>query len=312
MTDQRQTCYVGIDVSKETLDYAVTETETGQVPNTPEGHRRLLERLRAVGHARVICEASGGYERPLVAALLAGQVEVAVVQPGRARAYAQSEGLLAKTDRIDARLLRRYGQHVTLRLAQPTPEKLVVLRDLVDRRRSVVERLVELENQLGTARQTLARWLEREQRFLKKERAALDQEIQEQIAADQQLRDKEARLRELKGVGPILAATALAHLPELGTLPDKTVAALVGVAPHPRDSGKTRRPRHVRGGRATLRHVLYMAAVTAVRSNPILRAVHDRLRAKGKPTRVCLVAIMRKIIVLLNRMCANPHFCLVR
>jgi len=312
MNAETQICYVGIDVSKGALDYALTPTEEGQELNTDTGHRRLVERLRQVPHARVVCEATGGYERPVVAALLAAGVEVCVVQPGRARAYAQSEGLLAKTDRIDAQSLRRYGQNVTLRLAQPTPEKLAVLRDLLDRRRDVVERLVELENQLGTARKTLREWLERELRFLKKERDALDQAVKKHVAADEQLRVKEARLRELKGAGPILAATLLAYLPELGSLPDKTISALAGVAPHPRDSGKTRRPRHVRGGRAALRHVLYMAAVAAVRFNPILRAVHERLRAKGKPGRVCLVAIMRKMLVVLNRMLANPNFCLVQ
>ena len=311
MTDQTQPHYVGIDVSKLTLDYALTGTVEGQVPNTAEGYRRLLEQLRPLGGARVICESTGGYERGLVAALWAAGLEVCVVQPGRARAFAQSEGQLAKTDRIDAQSLRRFGQSVPLHVTQPTPAEVAVLRDLLDRRRDVVERLVELANQLGLARPTLAHWIQREQRFLTKEREALDQAIATQIQDHALLRAKEARIRELKGAGPVLAATVLAYLPELGTLPAKTISALVGVAPHARDSGQSHRPRQIRGGRATLRHVLYMCAITALRFNPILGAFYARLRAQGKAAKVCLVAVMRKMLVVLNRLLADPNFCLV-
>ena len=311
MPDQTQPHCVGIDVSKLTLDYALTATAEGQVPNTVEGYRTVLEQLRPLGGARVICEASGGYERGLVAALWAAGVAVCVVQPGRARAYAQSEGQLAKTDRIDAQSLRRFGHGVALQVTQPTPAEVEDLRDLLDRRRDVVERLVELDNQLGLARPTLRKLVVVEQRFLEKQRAGLDRRIEAHIAAHASLRQKAARIRELKGAGPVLAATLLAYLPELGGRPVKTLAALVGVAPHARDSGQSHRPRQIRGGRAALRHVLYMCAVTAVRSNPILRAFYERLRANGKPAKVCLIAVMRKMLVVLNRLLADPNFCLV-
>ena len=311
MSEQKEPHYVGLDIAKEQLDYALSETNAGRVPNTDEGHRQLLQLLRAVPGARVVCEASGGYERAVVAALLDARREVCVVQPGRARDFARSEGQLAKTDRLDAHSLRRYGQAVKLHLTQPTDPAATLLRELLDRRRDLVERLVDVENQLATAGPTLAHWLEREQRFLLKERGALEQAISQHLEDDPDLHQKHARLRELKGVGPVLAATLLAYVPELGTVPDNTISALVGVAPYARDSGKTNRPRHVRGGRAAVRHVLYMAALTAARCNPILREFYARLRAKGKPAQVCLVAVMRKMLTVLNRLIADPHFCLV-
>ena len=311
MTDQTQTHYVGIDVSKLTLDYALTETVEGQVANAAEGYRQVLEHLRPLRGARVICEATGGYERGLVAVLWAAGVAVCVVQPGRARAFAQSEGQLAKTDRIDAQSLRRFGQGVALHLTPPPLAEVEELRDLLDRRRDVVERLVELENKLGLARPTLRKLLLPEQRFLEKQRAGLDRKVDAHIQAHAQLSRKAARIRELKGAGPVLTATRLAYLPELGVLPANTISALVGVAPHARDSGQSHRPRQIRGGRATLRHVLYRCAVTAIQFNPILRAFYERLRAHGKAAKVCLVAVMRKMLVVLNRLLADPNFCLV-
>ena len=311
MPDQTQIQYVGIDVSKLSLDYALTETVEGQVPNTDEGYRCLLEQLRPLSGARVICEATGGYERGLVQTLWGAGIEVCVAQPGRARAFAHSEGKLAKTDRLDAQSLRRFGHGVKLHLTRPTPAEVEELRDLLDRRRDVVERLVELSNKLELARPTLRALVQQEQRFLEKHRDKLDQKITAQIQAHATLRVKAARIRELKGAGPVLAATLLAYLPELGALPANTLSALVGVAPNARDSGLSHRPRCIRGGRATLRHVLYMGAVAAVQFNPILRAFYERLRAQGKAAKICLIAVMRKMLLVLNRLVADPTFNLV-
>jgi len=303
--------YVGLDISKAQLDYTVSDAEVAQSPNTPEGRQELIKTLhRLFERPRVVCEASGGYERLVVAALLEEGVEVCLVQPGRARAFAYSEGLLAKTDRIDALMLRRYGQSVKLRLAEPTDPLAAALRDLLDRRRDLLERQTTIESQMATARATLLPLLKREQRFLEKELKLLQEKIAQHIGQDPTLKKKYERLQEMKGVGPVLAATLLAHLPELGTLPDPTISALVGVAPHPKDTGKTRFPRHIRGGRAAIRHVLYMAAVSASRSNPILMAFYRRLLAKGKPPMVCLVAVMRKMLTVLNRLLAKPDFVL--
>ena len=302
--------YVGLDISKARLDYTIDEKRTAAADNDANGHKQLIQGLKKQPHARVVCEATGGYERLVVAKMLEAGIEVCVVQPGRARSYAYAEGLVAKTDPIDAQMLRRYGQAVKLRLATPTDPAVATLRELIDRRRGLVDRLVEVTNQLALAGKTLARWVEREQRFLNKELKAVEAEIAKHIGNDPTLRLKSERLQQMTGVGPILAGTLLAYVPELGTLPDPTISALLGVAPHPRDSGTSSRPRHVRGGRGAVRHVLYMAALAAVRSNRILGQFYQRLLAAGKPPKVCLVAVMRKMLTVLNQMLAKPELVL--
>lgn len=304
--------YAGLDVSKDRLDYTLDGQSVASVPNTPAGHARLLKQLRRVPGARLICEASGGYERAVVAHVLTAGVEVCVVQPGRVRAFAHAEGLLAKTDRIDARLLRRYGEKMQPRLSMPSDPAAIVLRELLEHRRQLSDILVATGNRLVLAGATLRPRLERQQEFLREELAAADQLIDKHIAGNDDLRGKAARLRELQGVGPILAATLLAYVPELGQIESAQLAALIGVAPFARDSGQSQRARHVRGGRGVVRHVLYMAAVSATRCNPILGAFYARLRATGKPAVVCLVAVMRRMLGVLNRLIADPHFVLVR
>jgi transposase len=304
--------YVGLDVSKDRLDYTLDGPRVAQVPNTPSGHARLVMQLRRQPGVRVVCEASGGYERAVVAHLLTAGLEVCVVQPGRVRAFAHAEGLLAKTDRIDAGLLRRFGEKMQPRLAVPTDPVALVLRELLEHRRQLSDILVATGNRLGLAGATLRPRLERQQAFLREELAAVDQLIEQHIASDDDLRGKAARLRELQGVGPVLAATVLAYVPELGQIDSAELSALVGVAPFARDSGQSQRARHVRGGRAVVRKVLYMAAVASIRCNPILGTFYARLRATGKPAAVCLVAVMRRMLGVLNRLIAEPHFVLVR
>jgi transposase len=304
--------YVGLDVSKDRLDYTLDGVTAAAVPNTAAGHARLAKHLRRVPAARVVCEASGGYEREVVAHLLTAGIEVCVVQPSRVRAFAHAEGLLAKTDRIDACLLRRYGEKMQPRLAVPTTPAAAVLRELLEHRRQLSDYLVATGNRLGLAGATLRPRLERQQAFLREELAAVDRLIEQHIDGDDDLRGKAARLRQLQGVGPVLAATLLAYVPELGQIDAAQLSALIGVAPFARDSGQTSRQRHVRGGRRVVRNVLYMAAVSAIRCNAILAAFYARLRAAGKPAAVCLVAVMRKMLGVLNRLVADPHFILVR
>jgi transposase len=310
MPAKAEPTYVGLDISKARLEYTLDERRTASVTNDGPGHVRLIGWLRTQAPVRVICEATGGYERAVVAALLEHGLEVCLVQPGRARAFAQAEGLLAKTDALDAQLLRRYGQAVKLRLAAPTDAAVALLRDLLDQRRDLLERLVEVNNQRQLAGAERARWIEREQRFLEQELAALAQAIARHIDQDPTLRQKYARLQQLPGVGPVLAGTLLAYLPELGETGDATVSALAGVAPFADESGPRFGPRHVHGGRAALRRVLYMAALASVRCNRILGAFYQRLRAAGKPPKVCLVAVMRKMLIVLNRLLADPNFVL--
>lgn len=310
MPAKTEPTYVGLDISKARLEYTLDERRTASVSNDTVGHVRLIGSLESRAPVRVICEATGGYERAVVAALLERGLEVCVVQPGRVRAYAHAEGLMAKTDPLDAQLLRRYGQAVRLRLAVPTDPAVALLRDLLDQRRDFLERLVEVNNQHQQAGAERTRWIEREQRFLEQELAALAQAIARHIDQDPTLRQKYARLQQLPGVGPVLAGTLLAYLPELGDVGDATLSALVGVAPFADDSGPRFGGRHVHGGRAALRRVLYMAALASIRCNRILAGFYQRLRAAGKPPKVCLVAVMRKMLIVLNRLLANPDFVL--
>jgi transposase len=310
MPETAEPTYVGLDISKARLEYTLEDERTASTSNDPAGHAALIAYLKQLPQPRVICEASGGYERRVVAALLEEGIEVCVVLPARARAYAYSEGLLAKTDRIDALMLRRYGRAVKLRLREATDPAVRALRDLVDQRRDLLSRLVELKNQLGQASDLRTRWIKREKKFLETELAALDRVIEKHIDNDPSLRGKSERLQQMCGVGPVLTQTLLAYVPELGEASDATVSSLVGVAPYAADSGDVTSPRHVRGGRAAVRNVLYMAAVAAVRSNPHLKAFYSRLRAAGKPPKVSIVAVMRKMLTVLNRLIANEHFVL--
>jgi len=310
MPEQPQ--YVGLDIAAARLDYCADEEEEGNFPNDPEGRSRLIALVQRRPGARVICEASGGYEKVVVAELLAAGIETCVVMPGRVRAFAYAEGLLAKTDRIDARLLRRYGQKIEVRLAAPADAATATLRELLEHRRHLSERLVEVEARMRLAGQTLGQLLHKERTFLQREITRVERMIHQHIDDDPTLREKSERLQQMQGVGPVLSATLLAYVPELGKLDENKISALVGVAPYSKDSGTHVGPRHVRGGRWQVRNVLYMAAVCAARRNPVLSPYYERLKAKGKPPMVCLVAVMRKMLCVLNRMLQKPDFCLVR
>lgn len=302
--------YVGLDISKDRLDYTWSDHQVSHCANDAQGHGALITSLRRLAAPRVVCEASGGYERAVVAALLVAGIEVCLVQPGRVRAFAHAEGLLAKTDRIDALLLRRFGQKINPRLMVPSDPATVVLRELLEHRRNLTNQLSEVEGRLPLAGKTLTPLLQRQQRFLAAELAAVEKLLQDHIDQHPDLRQKSARLQQVKGVGPVLAATLLAYVPELGQIESAKISVLVGVAPFAKDSGTLFLPRHIRGGRAVVRHVLYMAAICAARFNPVLAAFYQRLRQAGKPAKVCLVAVMRKLLVLLNRLIAEPDFVL--
>lgn len=304
--------YVGLDVSKARLDYAIAAGRPAAVPNNEAGIAALITELKTVPGARVVCESTGGYERALLAALWAARVDACRVHPGRVRAFAQAEGTRAKTDRIDVELLRRYAQSMHPRLTRPASPEVVVLRDLLDYRHQLVTQRTMLTNRLETAGPTLRALLEEQRAQLDASLAKADEAVHAQLRGHEALRAKAERLQQLQGVGPVLAATLLAYLPELGEEPDNRIAALVGVAPHPADSGETSRPRHARGGRTEVRTVLYMAAVCAAHRNPVLAAFYTRLRATGKPPKVCLVAVMRKMLLVLNHMIKDPNFTLVR
>ena len=311
-TPTNQATYVGMDIAKDRLDYTVDGTRCLHVTNHPEGHEALIAQLRTLPHARVVCEATGGYERAVVAALLLAGICVCVVNPGRVRAFARADGLLAKTDKLDAQLLRRFGQRMNPRPHAALDQAAVTLRELLDYRREVSDQLVAVGNKCELAGPVLLERLTSMQTFLQGELTQIDALIKTHIQTDENLRAKASRLRELQGVGPVLASTLIAYLPELGRIKSPQLAALIGVAPFAHDSGRRHRCRHVRGGRANVRQVLYMAAVASVRHNPVMRAFYRRLVDAGKLKKIALVAVMRKMLHVLNLMVTNPDFVLVR
>jgi transposase len=303
--------HVGVDVSKAQLDCATSDSEaTWSEPNDGAGRTRLVKRLLELKPKGVIVEATGGLENPLVAALVEARVEVCVLEPSRARSYAHATGHLAKTDRIDARVLAQYGDRL-----QPSPRPLPgpeeqALRAVAQRRSQLVEmrtmeenRLLSLKNLRGT--EPTQRSVRQHIDFLNKQIRHSDQDLDDLIKKSLIWEAQDALLQTVPGVGPRLARTLVAHLPELGTLNRKQIASLVGVAPLNCDSGQFRGQRRIHGGRASIRKYLYMGALTATRYNPVIRAFYTRLLAEKKLKKVALVACMRKLLVILNAMVAH-------
>lgn len=296
----------GIDVAKATLDVWVEPEGAGwSTGNDPVGIAGLVEALRARAGARVVLEATGGYEYAAVAALSLAGLPVVVVNPRQARDFARATGQLAKTDRLDARILARFGAAI-----RPEPRALPAsavreLEAVVTRRRQLLEMLQAERNRRLLARGTVAERLGRHIDWLEREVTEIDRELRDRIEASPLWRAKEELLRSVPGVGPTTAFTLLAELPELGTLSGRQIAALVGVAPFARDSGTLRGQRAIWGGRAAVRTALYMATLAATRHNPRLRAAYRRLRAAGKPPKVALIACLRKLLVILNAIVAH-------
>ena len=289
---------VGVDVSKATLDVAIHgAAATRCFPNTPAGHRRLIAWLQPQGTHQVVLEATGGYEQAALDALQAAGLPVVRVNPRQARDFARATGQLAKTDRLDARMLAQMAATLPLRRYQPVAAWQRRLAEWSQRRGQLVTLLTGERQRLRQLTEVpLRRSLQRHMAWLEDEIAVLDRAIAQQLEAQPVL----ATLRTLKGVGPVLTATLASELPELGRLDRKAIAKLVGVAPLARDSGQWRGPRHVWGGRHAVRSALYMAALVGVRHEPRLREIYQRLRARGKAAKVALVACMRKLLVILN------------
>lgn len=293
--------YVGIDAAAAHLDVAVGPTGGAwRVANDAAGVAELVGRLTALGPALVVLEATGGVELLAASELVAAGVPVAVVNPRQARDFARATGQLAKTDALDAASLARFAAAVRPP-ARALPDAATrELQALVARRRQLVEMLTAETNRQRTAPAALRPQLEEHVRWLRRQLADLDRGLKAAVRASPAWRAQEDLLRSVPGVGPVLSATLLADVPELGTLSRQQVAALVGVAPLNRDSGQRRGRRAVWGGRAPVRAVLYMAAVVASQHNPVVGALYARLRAAGKPAKVALVACMRKLLVILN------------
>lgn len=296
--------FVGVDVSKHTLDLFVSEHEfLKQFDNTPEGLRKLVDWISPFKPALVLCEASGGYEKLMIRELLVTDIPVARANAGRVRHFAESMGQLAKTDGIDARVIACFAQVANIKPLEPTTEVRKALREHYRHRLHIVQAQVALR--LSMSHYEFASTDDSASRILgrfEEEIALIDEAIEELIEEDPQLTKQAEILMSATGVGSKTAVGLLSELPELGEVSNKEVTALAGLVPYARESGQKRGRRHCRGGRKTVRTALYMATVSATRFNPEMKRFYERLVERGKPKKVARVACMRKLLVWLNAM----------
>ena len=294
--------FIGIDVSQDRLDaYVRPSDESFVVARDSEGLAALIERLRAFDPDLVVLEATGGFEVTVAAAVVAAQIPLAVVNPRQIRDFARATGQLAKTDALDAKAIARFAEAVRPE-PRPVPDAQArALGELVARRRQIIEMMTAERNrrrQLTSRR--LIKSVDRLLTVLQQELSELEQDLDQSIRGTPAWRERDQLLRSVPGVGNVVARTLIADLPELGRLDRKQIAALVGVAPLNRDSGKMRGKRTTWGGRAKVRCALYMAALVASRHNPTLKAFYQRLLSAGKPKKLALTAVMRKLLTILN------------
>ena len=293
--------YLGVDIAKSYLDAAIGD-ERRRFANERIGHRELIKWVKQLkAPVQVICESSEGYERALVQALVGAKLKVSLVQANRVRQFARAAGILAKTDRIDAEVLCEFGRRMRPQTVTAARLERERLRELESQRRHLTHLLVMEQNRGARVSDASVQRLNRRLiNQIKKQIEHRDLLIKVYIDQSHELLAKAAKLTSISGVGARTAALLLAQLPELGQLNRREVAALVGVAPFNRDSGKMRGKRAIYGGRRPVRHGLYMAALVAAHHNPILRAFYLRLRAAGKPGKLAITATMRKLLIVLN------------
>jgi transposase len=299
--------FVGIDVSKAKLDVCcLPGGERRQFDNDPEGRKQLVEWLSSKPGCLLVVESTGGYERELMYAAQDAQLEIALCNPRQVRDFARGIGQRAKTDPIDAHVLALFALHVQPRPLANIPAKQRELESLVARRRQLVDLHTVEQNRLGqVSEKFVLKSLRKVLGAIERELKAVEQRILELLQSHDDWRRKVQLLESVAGVGPVTGAALVAELPELGKLNRQAIAALVGVAPYPNDSGTMRGKRTILGGRARIRTTLYMAAFNARRCNPIIRQFAQRLQAAGKSFKVTLVACMRKLLVILNALLKN-------
>lgn len=300
---RREPTFVGIDVSKDRLDVHLRPSgETFAVARDGKGLDDLLARLAGADPpAIVVLEATGGFEMTVAAALAGAALPLAIVNPRQIRDFARALGRLAKTDRIDAEVIALFAERMRPEPRPVASQAAERLGELVARRRQIVEMIgMEGNRKRRVTDKRLARKIDRHIAFLEKELVDIDRQIDDGIRNSPAWREKEELLTSVPGIGPITARTIIAELPELGSIDRRKLAALVGVAPVNRDSGMFRGHRTIAGGRTSVRNVLYMAALTAIRWNPIVKATYDRLVKRGRPKKVALVACIRQLLTILN------------
>jgi transposase len=299
--------FVGIDVSKDSLEVALRPSDTVQsFTNDDEGIARLIQFICPQQPALIVLEATGKYERPVARALAIEGLPFNIINPRQGRAFARASGILAKTDRIDALLLARFAEALQPEARSLKDEETEALGELVTRRRQIVEMITAEKNRHALATEKrVRRDIQVHIRWMQKRLEDLNDDIDQWICQSPLWREKDKLLRSVTGVGPVLASTILGALPELGTLNRKQIAALVGVAPFSRESGRYKGKQKIQGGRASVRNVLYMGTVAGIRANPVLRSFYERLVTSGKPKKLALTACMRKLLVILNTMVKN-------
>jgi len=295
---------VGIDVSKARLDLAFSDERSGLgVDNGPTGHAHIVKALKEAGPSHIVIEATGGYERLIVAELSAAALPVVVINPRQVRDFAKATGRLAKTDAIDAKVLALFAIAIQPPLRPLDDQQTQAFSELLTRRRQLVQMRVAESNRLAQARDRRVRKsIEGVLKMLDRQIASLDEDIDQRIENSPIWKEKEEMLLAVEGIGPTTARTLLAELPELGTASRQEIAALAGLAPFNRDSGTLRGQRTIAGGRASVRSALYMATLTATMRNPVIRDHYQHLLARGKRKKVALVACMRKLLTILNAM----------
>lgn len=296
--------FVGIDVAKDKLDLARSDSaQVLTVANDDQGIAQVVALLRQPRPAVIVVEATGGLERPLVDALLDAGLPVAVVNPGNVRHLALGLGILAKSDPIDAGVLVQFARHAEPRLAEKRSQNRIELDALVTcRRQLTAARAQQANRRSATASKAALRSIDAVIATFDKQVEALDRQIRELIESDDDFKDADRILRSAPGIGPVASSTLIGELGELGHADRQQIGALAGVAPYDDDSGPRKGKRVIRGGRAHVRCVLYMATITAIRCNPVIKPFADRLTAAGKAAKVVIVASMRKLLTLLNAM----------
>lgn len=293
---------VGIDVAKATLDLHVLSTgQTQTLPNTKAGYEQLKQLLPNPANCLVVLEATGGFEREVVAELIDAGYRVAVIHPRRARDFAKALGLIAKTDRIDARVLALFAEKVQPTPSEKTPEKQAEIQQLVARRRQLIDLKTQEANRWDVTHVKAAKKsIQKVLNTLEAEIRGIEKALEALVESDDEWRNKAQLIQSVPGLGSVTATTVMADVPEIGKLNRQQISALIGLAPYNRDSGAMKGKRSISGGRKSVRCVLYMAALAAMRANPVIKDFAQRLAQHGKPFKVIITACMRKLLVILN------------
>ena len=303
MTIQSEKCYIGIDVSKAILDVFILSKKTHlQFENNVVGIRKLIKKLKFFSDSFVAMESTGGYERPVAQALAKENILVSVVNPRQVRDFAKALGKLAKTDRIDAEVIAIFAEKMQPKVSVTYNENQQKLAEYNVRRRQLIDIITMEKNRLDKTTKEMEKSIQHVIKLLQKELEKINRSLKESIQDDEEYARKDALLQTIKGVGSVVSAGVIADLPELGSLSAREISALVGVAPLNRDSGALRGKRGIWGGRASVRRILYMAALVATRHNTKIKAFYNRLRVAGKLKKVAIIACMHKLLIIMNAM----------